>query len=180
MKELLEYNPESGKLYWKRRDLSWFEDGPRFSAQAICNVWNANRAEKEAFTKLNAQGYFVGVLSRNHFLGKEFRANRIIWLWNYGYLPPVVEHINGIRSDNRLHNLRDATQLINMQNVARSIKNKSGTTGIFWREDKQRWVAYINQNGVRYYLGHFLNEQDAINARKHAATEMGFGPNHGK
>ncbi len=85
-----------------------------------------------------------------------------------------VDHINGDGLDNRRCNLRIATRSQNNMNARIRADNKSGHRGVFWRADRKRWMAYINANGKRQYLGHFKEKDDAKAAHARAAVEL-FG-----
>lgn len=76
--------------------------------------------------------------------------------------------------DNRKCNLQIKTRSQNMMNQTLSTKNTSGTTGVSWREDQQRWRAYIQLDGKHIHLGNFINKEDAIAARKAAEIKY-FG-----
>lgn len=71
-----------------------------------------------------------------------------------------IDHINHNKLDNRKQNLRHCTRSQNMMN------NKS--KGIFWYKNKNRWIAKIMVNYKNINLGSFINEQDAIKARRNA------------
>lgn len=67
-----------------------------------------------------------------------------------------VDHINGVRHDNRLENLR----LVNPQQNAFNTK----ALGYYWHKQKNRWMAKIQIDGRSIYLGHFVNPEDARQA----------------
>lgn len=105
------YDPQTGNLFWKPRDVKWFSDSTRWSADQICKSWNTRYANKPAFTSRDSDGYPQG-----HILTKSLRAHRLIWLLVHGVWPDNIDHINKDRSDNRLENLRSVTHKENMQN----------------------------------------------------------------
>jgi hypothetical protein len=109
VRDLLYYDPETGKLFWKKRDISYFSGS--YPCGAWC-TWNKRFADKEAFTSFDKNGYLLGKI-----FGKSYRAHRIIWLWVYGKFPlEEIDHINHIKTDNRIINLRDVDKFINNQN----------------------------------------------------------------
>jgi hypothetical protein len=83
LQELLEYNPNTGVFFWKKK-----LQGRRKSRIAGC---------------ANPQGYIVIGID-----GKTYFAHRLAWLYFYAYLPNSkhIDHINRDRSDNRIENLR--------------------------------------------------------------------------
>jgi hypothetical protein len=85
-----------------------------------------------------------------------------------------VDHIDNDKQNNNIINLRFATHSQNNQNKSISIKNKSGTKGVFWNKNKNKWTAQITINGKSINLGSFLNKEDAINIRiQRAKDEFG-------
>jgi hypothetical protein len=86
----------------------------------------------------------------------------------------VVDHINGNPSDNRKQNLRIVTQHQNAMNARLNINNTSGTTGVSWDKENNKWIAAIGVNNKNIKLGRFINIEDAIKARKEAEDKY-FG-----
>ena len=91
-----------------------------------------------------------------------------------------VDHINGIRSDNKWSNLRHATQLENTRNRKKSSRNKSGVTGVIWDKSKEKWQARIGVCGKSITLGRFDDFDSAVISRKLAEVKYGFHKNHGR
>lgn len=126
---------------------------------------------------LALNGYVtVGVDKKKHY------AHRIIWEMLYGTIPAgtQIDHINGNRSDNRLCNLRLASNHENSKNQKRKSNNSSGFTGVSWDSQTQRWRAHITVNGKTKSLGRYLEEIDALSARKDAEIKYKFHENHGR
>jgi hypothetical protein len=153
VRELLDYDPDTGVMRWRV---------PR------------GRAPAGAIAGFNEKGYRgIRVDSVQTYI------HRLVFLHVHGYEPKIVDHLNGDRSDNRLANLRDVTQSINLRNRRVSSANKSGITGVFWCTDKGRWAARIKVNRRTTHLGYFTDIQDAAAARKRAERELGFTARHG-
>ena len=74
----------------------------------------------------------------------------------------VCDHINSDKTDNRLANLQ---VISNRENVSRSKINKSGFTGVRWRADRGKWVAYAQVDGKIRYFGHYNTKEAARVAR---------------
>lgn len=123
-------------------------------------------------------GMKAGTLRRDGYIGifidgtYKF-AHRIIWEMHNGEIPPglVIDHINGIRNDNRLENLRLCTFQENHYNRKPRSDNKSGFRGVSWHRQKRKWVAQITIEGKNKFLGFFVNPEDAYSAYCKKAIE---------
>ena len=114
LRKLLRYEPETGKLFWRKRPPDMF---PRESRGLS---WNTRYAGAEAFKDKHERGY-----KRGSIFGKTFRAHRAIWAMVHGHWPPEdVDHINGDTSDNRLENLRAVSRQENLKNQRLSKTNR--------------------------------------------------------
>jgi len=169
LRELLRYEPETGKLFWRVRPSSMFK------TVRTADAWNRLYAGKEALTADNGAGYRVGDI-----FGQTMRSHRVIWAIVYGEWPDNIDHINGVRDDNRWHNLRSVSRHGNMQNTARRADNKSGVTGVCWVKARGKWEVKIRVGGADKYIGLFASYTIAVAARKSAEIEYGFHPNHGR
>lgn len=173
--EILNYDAETGNLFWKERPEHLFSDRGRGGRRAAASRWNKVYAGTEALASPKANGYLTGAI-----FGKQITAHRAAWLLATGDWPSGdIDHINGDPADNRFFNLRDGTTSENMQNQRRYKNNKSGHVGVSYRKRDGRWSAYINLNGCRKYLGEFRTLDEAISARRIANVEFGFSPRHG-
>lgn len=104
--------------------------------------------------------------------GRNYLAHRLAWLYVHGVWPAdQIDHINGIRSDNRIENLREATSAQNQQNRSLCHNSKSGYPGVRWAERRRKWQAVIKTGGRTTHLGSFTNIEDAIAARAKAKAE---------
>jgi hypothetical protein len=169
LRQLLRYEPETGALFWRRRELKWF------ACYTDWYTFNFLWAGKPAFTSMDRDGYFVGAVFHHNF-----KAHRVCWMIATGECPDQIDHINGVRNDNRLANLRSVDFRGNATNTARAKNNTSGTTGVHWDKGAGAWVARISMRGERHLLGAFDKIEDAIRARKEAETRFGYHPNHGR
>lgn len=175
LRELLRYEPDTGKLFWLERDVDWFTDG-KHPAERRANIWNARYAGKEAFTACNSEGYRFGKV-----LNDPYKSHRVAWAVFRGEWPPEeIDHINGDRGDNRIVNLRAVTRLENHRNKKKPKNNTSGVIGVSFRKRDQKWKAQIMVKGKHLHLGCFANKADAIAARKAAEVKYGFHANHGR
>lgn len=127
--------------------------------------------------KKNSLGYIVFYVNKKFILG-----HRLAWYAINSDIPNgmEVDHINGIKSDNRICNLRLVTDQGNARNMSISKNNKSGITGVSWCKDRNKWRATIMNNGKQISLGYFNNIDDAIKIRKQKEKEFGYHKGHGK
>ncbi len=158
--ELYRYEPETGFLYWKSRPREHFrtERGWR----VFCS-----RFEGKVAATNNGQGYYLAYLN-----GKQRLVHRIIWEMHYGPVPEGMDldHINGIRNDNRIENLRIATRAENLWN---KLGKEGGMKGVYRdkRRKKRPWQARINVNGVTFALGAYKTQEEAHQAYVVAAAK---------
>lgn len=168
LRKLLRYEPETGKLYWRKRtkEVHDFDRGRRF--------FNSRYAGKEAFAHVGASGYLKGAIYNRYH-----SAHRIVWAVYYGKWPEnQIDHINGDKQDNRISNLRDVSHAENGKNRRVNKNNTSGVTGVSFVVSKGRWVASIRPDGEHIYLGAYIDKKDAVRARKCAERKYGFHENH--
>jgi len=96
--------------------------------------------------------------------GKYFKNHRLIFLMHHGYLPALIDHIDGNRLNNKIENLRPATRSQNSFNSMRSKSNKTGIKGVSFREDTKKYRARLYANKKAYELGQFEKIEDAEKA----------------
>lgn len=145
LKELLHYDPGTGVFVWR-----------------VNRTWSVRAGDVAG--KKHHSGYW------NLFVdGKWLMAHRAAWLYSYGTWPTAdIDHINRIRDDNRLCNLREANRAENCQNQPVRRNNRSGVTGVLWHKAANKWVAQISINRKLKHLGVFDTKDEAIAARKAA------------
>jgi hypothetical protein len=135
---LLSYDPETNALRWKMNRPPYGKIG---------NI----------ATIRNARGYLKVRLGGRH----EF-AHRVAWALFYGRIPEKsLDHINGVRDDNRISNLREATCAQNLRNVRKHRDNSSNYKGVSWSSKSQKWRSVIFVNGKQKHLGLYNNAEDA-------------------
>jgi len=143
----LSYNPESGVFTWK--------------------IYRSRLARAGSVAgSLQSKGYIqISIEGRPYF------AHRLAWILINNSLPEEVDHINGVRSDNRISNLRNSSRKENSLNTGISKRNKSGIKGVSFNKRDNAWQAYGSVNGKGVHLGQFKNIEDAITARKKFVAE---------
>lgn len=164
LRQLLDYNPETGELTWKPRDASVFTSTTTHSADALARQFNKKYAGKRALAALDNVGYRSGRL-----LSSQVRAHRVIWKMVYGYEPKLIDHINQDKKDNRICNLRDVSKAAN--SVNRECRRNGQITGVTWCANRRKWVAQM-QTGGKNMARRFAKKEDAIAYR--AELERAF------
>lgn len=105
--------------------------------------------------------------------GVQYYAHRLAWLYVYGEFPQkLLDHINGVTSDNRIANLRLATQAQNMGNSRKPINNTTGFKGVCFHKQTGKFVAHISMNNKLKSLGYFKTAEDAHKAYVEAAKRL--------
>lgn len=90
------------------------------------------------------------------FNGKIYAAHRLAWIMHNGNEPiGDIDHIDGNKKNNRIENLRIATEAQNTWNRKICTRNKSGIKGVSWYKAYSKWCAQIRKNGKRHFLGYF-------------------------
>lgn len=155
IRELLDYNATTGVFHWKQ-----FRGG------------------------VARQGNIAGSMTSDGYVRicvdyRSYKAHRLAWLWVYGKLPDAtIDHINGIRNDNRIVNLRDVAQNMNNYNVRgpRRHNRNSGIRGV--KPMRGKWQARIGFRGKAVHLGTFTTTDEARAAFDVALARIhaGFPP----
>lgn len=146
LKELFEYNPETGILIWKK---SYFKSRNGKHAGGL-----------DAKNKCR-----VGIGD------KVIPAHHVCFAMYHGFWPKdQIDHINRDRLDNRICNLREATNAQNIRNRMNSKPPKSGYKGVSLH--KGRYIALIMKDGVLYNLGSFGEPLAAAAAYNEAAIKL--------
>ena len=115
--------------------------------------------------RTNNNGYFVANIGNKIYL-----YHRLIFLFHYQLLPKMVDHINHNKTDNRIENLRAATNTQNQQNSRLRKDNASGVKNVHWHSSTKRWRVVLRVNKKKVWVGEFkdfeLAKNVAIEARK--------------
>jgi hypothetical protein len=155
LNELFTYDKETGKLYYKaaRRRIS-------VGDEAGCD---------------NGRGYL-----RAEINGKKYRIHRLVFLMHKGYLPAVLDHIDGNTYNNRIENLRPASISQNQHNRKISKNNTSGYKGVSYQKGTNKFRAQIKHQRKSIYLGLYATPEEADEVVRKAREELhGNFANHG-
>lgn len=156
----LDYDPETGLFTWKATNRRGF-----VGRQAGCFC--------------PRDGYI-----RIRINSKLELAHRLAWDMTYPDDPvgpnEQIDHINHIRTDNRIVNLRKASNTENSRNASIGVNNTSGALGVWFEKRRNKWAAEIKVDRKKIHIGQFAKFADAVAARKAAEVKYGFHENHGK
>jgi len=149
LRAVLNYDPQTGIFSWRK------QTGQR------------GRIGQAAGSKTD-EGYIaIKLNARTH------KAHRLAWLLHYGALPKEnIDHINRVKDDNRIANLRLASNAENCRNSTKRVTNKSGYKGVCWHKNKKRWRAQICHNYNVLWIGDFNTPEAAHNAYQKKALEL--------
>lgn len=157
LNEVFEYNETTGDLHW------------RCSRKGVKAGSIAGASDKD--------GYIVICLNY-----KTLRAHRVAWVMCYGEISDGVQidYIDHNPSNNRIENLRIVSHKENHRNQSLSKNNTSGHIGVSFAKREQKWAARLMVDGKVKGLGHFVDINEAVAARRAAQEKYGFHVNHGK
>lgn len=108
--------------------------------------------------------------------GRKMPGHRMAWLMVYGEVPEFIDHINGVRHDNRLANLRACSREENNRNVKVHADNVVGIKGVSERVHRhatKRWRARLMVHGRTYCTYHATQEEAAADYRRMAEEHHG-------
>ena len=142
------FDYKDGNLLWK--------DSPRRSVLAGSVAGSLNHA-----------GYMRVMINK-----KSYMVHRLVFLIHHGRLPTMVDHINGIKNDNRIENLRECDMSQNCQNIKLKSNNKSGVKGVSWDKWTNQWRVTFKLNGKQQNIGRFDSLEEATLAANEARTKL--------
>ncbi len=147
---LLAYDPETGGFRW------------RITRKGPANA-------KRSAGSMGSDGYRKITVD-----GRGYRTNRLAWFYVHGRWPGgSIDHINRVKTDDRIANLREVTPSQNQHNqVAPHGNNKSGFLGVSRKRGRLKWIASIAANGVRRNLGSFDSPEEAASAYMAAKRQL--------
>lgn len=168
LKELLNYDTETGVLTWKERAEHWFNASRLHGAGSYAKMWNKKFSGKPAFTHVGSHGYLEGAI-----FNKLQLAHRVIWCLMTGDWPEYIDHVNGDRLDNRFENLRRVTNAANGRNTKRHRRSRAEVPGV-----RQIANGTFQARLGRAHIGTFRTYEEAVDARLKAQKAAGYHENH--
>lgn len=142
LKELFYYDKTTG-IFTRRVDV-----GKRAKAGDI-------------ITHTTPTGYIAIVIDR-----QKYQGHRMAWLYEYGYLPKQLDHKNGVKTDNRLENLRECTSAENNANRSTTAIGESGHKGILWSWRYNSYIARLAVDKQRFQksftISKFSSKEEAL------------------
>jgi hypothetical protein len=141
LRDAFDYDPDTGHLIRKHSTKGY----------------NAGRR----VTRLNDAGYIVTT-----FNGVGYRVHHLVWIWHHGEAVAEIDHINRVKNDNRIENLRACLHIPNCGNSSPRVYKYKGVT---FCKQTQKWKAQIGMNYRNYSLGRFCTIEEAALAYNEAA-----------
>lgn len=97
---------------------------------------------------------------RINIMGKKYYSHRLVYEAHVGPIPEgmQVDHVNGVKTDNRISNLECVTNRENIMRYRNSDRGRcrsSGHPGVYWDEQRQKWRVCLHVGGTRLHLGRF-------------------------
>jgi len=138
LEDVFTYHPDTGLFKWVEptglKLKGWFDQNNTLSNKGYCRI---------------------------NYKGKDIKAHRLAWYLMTGSFPKdQIDHINGIKTDNRFSNLREVTNKQNAQNRTR--------TGAYLLKGTDKWIANITTNNKKKHLGTFSTKEEAMKAYREA------------
>lgn len=145
LKRLLHYDPETGVFTWE------IQLSPRGVVGGVAGS--------------PTDGYIIITINR-----VRYPANRLAWFYHYGVWPTnLIDHKDTDKLNNRIINLREVSNIQNLQNRGLNKNNRSGYKGASWNNKSRKWLSSCCIAGKRYFLGLFETAKEAGDAYKQFA-----------
>jgi len=147
---------KNGELYWKKSTNSRIVVGKK--AGCITN-----------------HGYLTIKINKKPYL-----AHKIVYAIHYGYIPKLIDHIDGNKLNNKIENLREATIFENQRNRKIQLNNSSGVKNVYWHNKEKSWRVQLRFNNKLNYIGSFKDiELAELVAQEARSKYHGNFANHG-
>jgi hypothetical protein len=122
-------------------------------------------------------GEKVGYLSKSGYMTtkiyqKSYLIHRLIFMMHHGFLPKYIDHADGNPLNNKIENLREATNSQNCKNGKLRKTNKSGYKNVHWEKLVKKWRVMITSNGKAKCFGFYENLNDAAKVAESVRKDL--------
>ena len=152
LREIVRYDFSSGEFRWIVRPEN------HFKSSRSHKIWNTKNSGN-VIRNPDSAGYLYLNLA-----GKRYPLHRLAWLYHYGLDASIIDHINGVKCDNKISNLRVANSTENNRNKSINKKSKSGFKGVWFCNTRGKWVSSIRTGHSRIHIGSFYCKIEAAKA----------------
>ena len=150
LKELLSYDPETGRFVWLKRTSNRIQVG---------DIAGTPHGVDRRYVRINIDAQY-------------YLAHRLAWFYTHGKWPAAcIDHINRNGQDNRIVNLREATHAQNLANQPLGKRNNSGIKNVSWYGRKRVWRVQITKGGKNYQWP-FKTREEAVAAVDQLRKQM--------
>lgn len=131
------FDYKDGNLFWKIRKSNCIQIGDK-----------AGCIDTNGYSKVRINKKMIG-------------THRLIFMFHYGFMPFYVDHIDRDVKNNKIENLREATNSQNQWNTIKNIRNTSGYKNVLFRKDRNKWTCRFKVNGKNIMRGSFDTPEEA-------------------
>lgn len=169
VRELLDYNPDTGLLLWRMRSLDLFAGDIQSQKR-----WNSTFAGRPALATKRLKEN--GKKSRGgKIFYKWYNQARVIWLWMTGQWPKQeIDHVNRNGWDNRWNNLRDVSSTVNCRNRVARVNNNTGVAGVTKKPSGSFLVQLSMVPGQKRFYKTVPTFVEAVALRRRLAEKYGY------
>tara|TARA_R110002153_G_scaffold20516_2_gene69530 strand:- start:105 stop:659 length:555 start_codon:yes stop_codon:yes gene_type:complete len=148
---------------WSEEEKQWMKDNISYDTETGNLFWATPRLRGPKTT------WFLGYINMNGYMcfnrsfggrGFYYRNHRVVWFLNYGYVPDFLDHIDGDKLNNRVENLRPATNSLNQRNKLSYGRCKF--KGVCASKNKYR--ARLKRDNKEIRTGYFETPEEAARA----------------
>lgn len=153
----------------------WLREHLSYDVETGIFLWRAKPKPTYDISKPAGSLTYAGYLNIS-IKRRLYKAHRLAWLYVTGEWPKhQIDHVNGVRHDNRFVNLRDVTNSVNNQNLRAPQQGSSGYLGVSFSKRNGKWRSAIWVNKKHVYLGEFKTPEEAHERYLTAKRELHAG-----
>lgn len=117
---------------------------------------------KKTLSNVATAGSKAGTVEKDRYIRisiekKDYYAHRIIYMMFYGYMPKIVDHIDGNKQNNNISNLRAISKAGNALNSKVRKDNTSGVKGVTWNKAAKKWQVQLHVGTKYKYFGVYFD-----------------------